>query len=144
MKSIKSILLAILFSLFAEMSFSQVYARFEYPEGVPYAVITNQGTNTVFVSWRCVNYQLGQYRDGSINLQPGYETYIGPNTGWYWQPGEELLWQVSSGSQYNISFRGKPCTATVGCGCSGFEPLSNIGTDRFICKKCKHEKKYHH
>lgn len=143
MKSIKSIVLAAVCCFFAEMSFAQVYGSFEIRNGVQYAVLTNEGSNTVYVAWRCVNYQLGQWRDGSVYLQPGYETCIGPNVGWYWQPGEELLWQVSGG-QYNISFRGKPCTATVGCDCSGFEPLSNIGTDRFICKKCKHQKKYHH
>lgn len=142
MKTIKQIILTAAFCLIAVVANAQVSARYEVRNGSIYAVITNNGSTTVNVAYRCVNYQLGQWRDGAVTLRPGYETCIGPNIGWVWQYGEELLWQVD-GYKYNISFKGKPCTATVGCDCKGFKPKSTVGPERFICDRCKHEKKYH-
>lgn len=107
MKKVKNIIATFALFLFTTVVSAQVSASFETRNGYQYAVITNSGSNTVYVAWRCINYQLGQYRDGSINLKGGYETCIGPNIGWNWQPGEELIYQVSGGNSYNISFRGK-------------------------------------
>mgnify|MGYP003500865935 CR=1 FL=1 len=42
------------------------------------------------------------------------------------------------------SFKGKSCTYNVGCNCSGFEPLGTYAPEKFICKKCRHQKQYHH
>lgn len=44
----------------------------------------------------------------------------------------------------NISFKGKNCTAIVGCDCPGFEPRGSIGEDKFWCRHCNHKKQYHH
>lgn len=86
-------------------SFAQVNVRFEMRNGTTYAVISNNGAYAVPVAWRCVNYQTGEYKDGAINLQGGYETLIGPNVGWIWQVGEQLIYQVGN-SQKSISFKG--------------------------------------
>lgn len=143
MKNIRILILTAVLGLIAVASNAQVYATYEVRDGNVYAVLTNRGSTTVNVVYRCVNYQLGQWRDGSVTLRPDYETCIGPNIGWTWQYGEELIWQVS-GVQYNISFKGKPCTATVGCDCTGFVPESSVGKGQFYCKKCHHHKDYHH
>ena len=52
-------------------------------------------------------------------------------------------WETISYNYDSTSFRQKPCTATVGCDCSGFKPVGTIGSDQFVCKKCGHAKKYH-
>lgn len=111
MKELKSTLLTAIVLFFSIVSYAQVKATFEIRNGYVYAVLTNYNSTTAAVSWRCVNYQLGQYKDGSIYLKPGYETCIGPNVGWYWQIGENLIWQVA-GVQNNISFRGSHGDAT--------------------------------
>lgn len=40
--------------------------------------------------------------------------------------------------------QGKNCTATVGCDCSGFSPITD-GKEyqKNYCKRCGHHKKYH-
>lgn len=106
MIKVKNVIVIVALSLFAIMASAQVSASFEERNGYQYAVITNYGSTRVYVKWRCVNYQLGQYRDGSIYLDGGYETCVGPNVGWNWQPGEEFIYQVSGGNSYNISFKG--------------------------------------
>lgn len=105
MAILRKLFLVTALPLFCLSVSAQINAYFEVRNGEQYAVITNSGSSTVYVSWRCINYQLGQYRDGAINLKGGYETCIGPNVGWYWQPGEELIYQVSGGNTYNVSFR---------------------------------------
>lgn len=121
MKTLKFFVLTALFTLTAFVSTAQVYADYEERNGYVYAVLTNRGSTTVSVVYRCVNYQLGQWRDGSVVLKPDYETCIGPNIGWTWQYGEELLYQVS-GYQYNISFQGTNGPATP----------PNSGSDGYI------------
>lgn len=106
MISIKKTIFSFTLTLCTIFAMAQVNAYFEVINGEQYAVITNSGSSTVFVNWRCINYQLGQYRDGAIYLYGGYETRIGPNIGWNWQPGEELIYQVSGSSPYKVSFRG--------------------------------------
>lgn len=45
---------------------------------------------------------------------------------------------------YDISFKGKNCTYSVGCDCPGFEPTTDGDVwEESICKKCKHGKTYH-
>ena len=106
-------MLSMVLCLISMSAIAQVSATFENRKGYTYAVLTNDGSYTVTVVWRCINYQLGQWRDGSINLQPGYETCVGPNVGWTWQPGEEFIYQVVGGtSQRNISFKGAHGDAT--------------------------------
>jgi len=85
---------------------AQVEASFENRGGYDYAVLTNYGSRTVYVKWMCVNEILNQYREGSINLMAGYETCIGPNFDWYWQPGEKFYYSTSTGYGNNISFKG--------------------------------------
>ena len=85
---------------------AQVSSNFEMHNDFCYAVLTNTSPNTVFVKWLCVNYQYGQYKEGSAYLHSGYQLLIGPNVGWVWQEGEQFIYQVNSGHQYNISFRG--------------------------------------
>jgi len=42
------------------------------------------------------------------------------------------------------SCRGKHCTYTVGCSCSGFAPKTNGKEwEKSYCKRCGHHKKYH-
>lgn len=42
------------------------------------------------------------------------------------------------------SCRGKHCTYTVGCSCSGFSPKTNGKEwEKSYCKRCGHHKKYH-
>jgi hypothetical protein len=46
----------------------------------------------------------------------------------------------------NPSFKGssKACTATVGCDCSGFQKSGAYSPEQFICRKCGHQKQFHH
>ncbi len=42
------------------------------------------------------------------------------------------------------SCQGKHCTYTVGCGCSGFSPITNGKVwQESYCKRCGHHKMYH-
>lgn len=44
----------------------------------------------------------------------------------------------------NINFKGKHCSYTVGCDCSGFAPKTNGDEwEKAYCKRCGHHKKYH-
>lgn len=83
---------------------AQINAGFQVRNGYNYAVLVNQGSYTTYIEWWCINHQTGESRSGSINLLPGYETCIGPNCGWYWVEGEEFMYRVNDGGQYNISF----------------------------------------
>ncbi len=50
----------------------------------------------------------------------------------------------SNGSGHEISFRGKHCSGTVGCDCSGFSPITNgYEWQKEYCKKCGHKKSCH-
>lgn len=144
----RKFIVLIIASLVCATSFAQVDARFEVRNGVTYAVITNYGSYPAFVAWRCVNYQLGQYRDGSINLQGGYETVVGPNIGWIWQPGEQFLFQVGN-NQHNVTFKG---TVKSSCNisshdCSGGVDANHDGwcdiceANGFNCHMVKHQPK---
>lgn len=45
----------------------------------------------------------------------------------------------------NPSFKGKVCTGSVGCGCTGFAPITDGDVwQQSICKKCNHKKNEHH
>lgn len=100
-----------LFCLTSEAA-AQVSAEFEVRNGYQYAVITNYSSSAAYVEWQCVNYITGETKYGNINLLSGYETCIGPNLGWYWLPGEELIYRVGGQKQYNISFRASQGPAT--------------------------------
>lgn len=85
---------------------AQVEASFENRNGYEYAVLKNFGSSTVYVEWMCVNEALGQSRHGAINLMAGYESCIGPNFNWYWQPEEKFYFTTNVGYGNNISFKG--------------------------------------
>lgn len=103
--NIKHLILVLIANLICVTSLAQVDAHFEVRHGAPYAIIVNHGLYPVFVSWRCVNYQTKEYRDGTVNLLGGYEQEIGPNFNWYWRTGEQFLYQVGNNTN-NISFKG--------------------------------------
>ena len=45
---------------------------------------------------------------------------------------------------HEISFRGKNCSGSVGCDCSGFVPITNGDEwQKSICKHCGHKKSCH-
>jgi hypothetical protein len=45
---------------------------------------------------------------------------------------------------YNVSFKGRHCSGTVGCSCPGFEPITNGNVwEESYCKHCKHKKSSH-
>ena len=48
------------------------------------------------------------------------------------------------GDGYNVSFRGTHCSGTLGCSCSGFEPITNgdIWQENY-CRHCNHKKSSH-
>ena len=52
-------------------------------------------------------------------------------------------WSVIGGGN-GPSFKSKPCTYNVGCDCTGFKPSGTYAPEKFICKKCRHHKDYHH
>lgn len=103
--NLRHLIVVLVANLICVTSFAQVEAHFEVRNGATYAVLVNHGSYTASVSWRCVNYQTGEFRDGSINLLAGYETVIGPNINWYWMPGEQFLYRVGNSSN-GISFKG--------------------------------------
>jgi len=103
---IKKTILSIALLFAAFVASAQVEASFENRGGYDYAVISNYGSNTVYVEWICINESLGQSRQGSINLMAGYEICIGPNFNWKWQPGEKFYFTTNSGYGTNISFKG--------------------------------------
>lgn len=44
----------------------------------------------------------------------------------------------------DISFRGKACGYTEGCGCKGFEPITDGDVwQEAVCKNCNHPKSNH-
>lgn len=44
----------------------------------------------------------------------------------------------------NVSFRGKCCNGTVGCSCTGFQPITDGKEwEKSYCKKCGHKKSNH-
>ena len=48
------------------------------------------------------------------------------------------------GGGYNVSFKGKHCSETVGCSCPGFEPITNGDVwQQSYCKHCNHKKSSH-
>lgn len=50
----------------------------------------------------------------------------------------------SAGYGHEISFRGKVCSGSVGCGCSGFDPIKNGDVwQEAYCKHCGHKKSCH-
>lgn len=50
----------------------------------------------------------------------------------------------SSEIHTHASCQGKHCTYTVGCGCSGFSPITNGKVwEESYCKRCGHHKSYH-
>ena len=92
-------------------------------------------------------------------LAPGNGFYLGPTTPWqwYWKRGDQISVVYPNGQSQtwtcpqsdrayngNVSFKGKHCRGTEGCGCSGFSPIKSddVWKEAF-CKKCGHHKKYH-
>lgn len=48
------------------------------------------------------------------------------------------------GGEYNPSFKGKVCSGSVGCDCSGFKPITGGDVwEEDYCKKCSHSKGSH-
>lgn len=51
----------------------------------------------------------------------------------------------TSGYGNEISFRGKHCSGSVGCDCSGFDPITDGDEwQKAYCKHCGHKKSCHH
>ena len=50
----------------------------------------------------------------------------------------------NDGGVYNVSFKGRHCSGTVGCNCPGFESITNgdVWQESF-CKHCSHKKSTH-
>lgn len=103
--NLRHLIVVLVANLICATSLAQVDAHFEVRDGATFAIIVNHGSYPVAISWRCVNDQTGEYRDGSINLPGRYEQAIGPNFNWYWMPGEQFLYQVGY-SQHSITFKG--------------------------------------
>ena len=90
-------------------------------------------------------------------LSPGNGFYLGPTTPWrwFWKQGDKISVVYSNGQSqtwvcpqsdktYNVTFKGKHCSGTVGCSCSGFEPKTDGAEwEKSYCKRCGHHKKYH-
>ena len=81
------------------------------------------GSGTVFAGYNAWGYPMYQY---CANCQ---------GRGWV---------VVNQTNNNNPSFRGKHCTYTQGCDCSGFSPItSGEEWEKSYCRKCGHNKKYH-
>lgn len=80
-------------------------------------------------------YQNVQYRCASCN---GYGTLICSSCG-----GRGYV-ETNNSNSSNISFKGKHCTYTEGCDCSGFSPKTDGDEwEKAYCRKCGHKKSYH-
>ncbi len=57
---------------------------------------------------------------------------------------DETYSPSSNEYDHEISFRGKKCSGSVGCNCSGFAPItSGDEWQKSICKHCGHKKSCH-
>lgn len=51
----------------------------------------------------------------------------------------------TTGYGNEISFRGKHCSGSVGCDCSGFDPITDgFEWQKSYCKHCGHKRSCHH
>lgn len=56
----------------------------------------------------------------------------------------EESYNSSDGYGHEISFRGKKCSGSVGCDCSGFTPITDGDEwQKAYCKHCGHQKSCH-
>lgn len=52
--------------------------------------------------------------------------------------------EAQSGVNADVTSKGKHCSYSVGCDCSGFSPKTNGKEwEKSYCKRCGHHKKYH-
>ena len=119
-----------------------------------------QATNVAGVYFNATVRAISNDRDNSETITVGQGFILGPTTPWqwYWKEGDRIYVTYPNGQQVfwecpstdiaynrnNISFKGKHCTGTVGCDCSGFKPITDGDEwEKSYCKRCGHHKRCH-
>ena len=127
-------------------------------DGHIYFVANNQ-TNATF-NIQIVAASTDRNNSETKIIRPNGGFYLGPTTPWrwYWKRGDKISVVYANGqsqtwvcpqsdsayNRSNVTFRGKHCTGTVGCSCSGFSPITNGDVwQQAYCKHCGHKKSCH-
>lgn len=127
-------------------------------DGHIYFVANNQTWATFNIQIVAVSTDRNNSETKMITPNDGF--YLGPTTPWrwYWKKGDKISVIYDNGqsqtwvcpqndcaySRSNVSFRGKHCSGSVGCSCSGFAPITDGDVhDESTCKRCYHKKSVH-
>lgn len=156
----KKLIIVTLLLIMSVCTHAQLTGSFSYgQDGHIYFTLTNPTAYQIPVTWGVSNFQTGEKRVNQGAMAPYSNFVYGPNAGWIWMKDEIFMVTYSNGqSQHwtcpqndpsvgksnNPSFKGKHCRGTVGCACSGFEPITSGDLwQREYCRKCSHKKSYH-